>query len=382
MVEKISKLTFRYGAISDVGRFRDSNQDSAYVGPNLALVADGMGGHAGGDVASTITVSAFSTLDELAGPHGILHKRIETEEAKGLVEKTIEQVYLQIVDTVKTHQVLAGMGTTLTLLYRSVNNIVCAHLGDSRAYLLRHGKLTQITNDHTFVQHLVDTGKITEEEAKVHPQKNVVMKVLGDFDVDLEPDISVHEINSGDRWFLCSDGICGTVSEEDMLSILNSVISPSEAAQKLIDLALEGGSTDNCTAVVVDVVPTSLKPSKYPIFAGSVKETEDLLNSTTVEIPKIDKKLLSKNSKGLFRKSDPEGVFQAHQLREQLILDEAIKIIKGEHHSVEKVDDEAIGDPANSESNNLNNNSQTTRKTGQNSKDSQNNTDGTNTLDS
>lgn len=286
---KPNKLTLKYGAVSDVGNFRESNQDSGFCGSNLLLVADGMGGHAGGDVASTITVSAFSLLDNLASPRGLLgRKRIDTETAKEYIEQTVADIYKQITTTVDKHPALAGMGTTISLLYRADEVLVSAHLGDSRIYLLRHGELKQITKDHTFVQSLVDSGKITEHDAKVHPQRNVVLRVLGDFDVDLTPDFNYHTIENGDRWFLCSDGICGVLDDDDIKNILNTVIDPTEASQKLVDLSLEAGSTDNCTAVVADVVSSSFIFNRKPIFVGSVKETDDLLNSTTVEMPKID----------------------------------------------------------------------------------------------
>ncbi|MDR2508753.1 MAG: Stp1/IreP family PP2C-type Ser/Thr phosphatase [Candidatus Ancillula sp.] len=277
----LSKLAFNYGVASDVGTVRDSNQDSAFAGKNFLLVADGMGGHAGGDVASTITVTMLSPLDAAANPRGIARNRLTEKEAISLVERSVVQIYLAIIEAVKENDELAGMGTTLTAILRSENAFVCAHLGDSRAYLLHEGKLTQITRDHTFVQHLVDSGKITLEEAMTHPQKNVVMRVLGDFEVDLNPDIKSLPIERGDRYLLCSDGVCGVLDNDEIERILQNTVDVNEAAKKLVDRAMETGSTDNCTAVVADVVSEKELPNHQdvPIFAGAAHESlQDYLN--------------------------------------------------------------------------------------------------------
>ena len=182
-------IALKYAALSDVGLVRSNNQDSGYAGPHLVVVADGMGGHAGGDVASSLAVAALAPLDgESHGP----------DEALALLESSIDNARLDLVERSEQTPELAGMGTTVTALLRSGNTLAMAHLGDSRAYLLRDGVLNQVTTDHTFVQHLVDTGRITPEEAEYHPQRNVVMRVLGDFDVDLTPDMSVREARPGE----------------------------------------------------------------------------------------------------------------------------------------------------------------------------------------
>ncbi|GAA1722873.1 protein phosphatase 2C domain-containing protein [Isoptericola hypogeus] len=238
-------LTLRYAARSDVGLVRSSNQDSAYAGPHLLVVADGMGGHAGGDIASRLAIAALAPLDELQ--HG-------PDQALSDLEHTVEQARQDLVRASEADPELAGMGTTVTALLHTGTTLAMAHLGDSRAYLLRDRRLTQVTVDHTFVQHLVDTGRISPDEAEHHPQRNVVMRVLGDFDVDLTPDMSVREARAGDRWLLCSDGLSGFVSPEQITEVLVESASPDDAAELLVTIAMTAGSTDNVTVIVADVV--------------------------------------------------------------------------------------------------------------------------------
>ncbi len=238
-------VTLRFAARSDVGLVRSNNQDSAYAGPHLLVVADGMGGHAGGDVASRLAIAALAPLD--TPDHG-------PDEALEDLERTVEQARRDLVQASEADPDLAGMGTTVTALLRSGNRLAMAHLGDSRAYLLRDGVLTQVTVDHTFVQHLVDTGRISPDEAEHHPQRNVVMRVLGDFDVDLTPDMSIREARVGDRWLLCSDGLSGFVPPEQLTEVLVESDTPDAAADLLVTLAMTAGSTDNITVVVADVV--------------------------------------------------------------------------------------------------------------------------------
>ncbi|PFG41439.1 protein phosphatase [Isoptericola jiangsuensis] len=240
-------LALRYAARSDVGLVRHDNQDSAYAGPNLLVVADGMGGHAGGDIASALAVAALAPLD--TPDHG-------PEQALADLERTVEQARQDLVHASEVDPDLAGMGTTVTALLRSGNTLAMAHLGDSRAYLLRDDTLTQVTVDHTFVQHLVDTGRISPDEAETHPQRNVVMRVLGDFDVDLTPDMSIREARAGDRWLLCSDGLSGFVGGEQLADVLVESETVEEAADILMTLAMTAGSTDNITVVVAEVVDT------------------------------------------------------------------------------------------------------------------------------
>ncbi len=244
-------IALRYAARSDVGLVRSNNQDSGYAGPHLLVVADGMGGHAGGDVASSIAVAALAPLDgESHGP----------DDALAELERSIDHARQDLVERSVTDPELVGMGTTVTAILRAGNKLAMAHLGDSRAYLLRDGGLTQVTTDHTFVQHLVDTGRISADEAETHPQRNVVMRVLGDFDIDLTPDMSVREAKPGDRWLLCSDGLSGFVSPETIAQTLTDTPDVDECADRLLQLALRAGSTDNVTVVVADVVDVDALP--------------------------------------------------------------------------------------------------------------------------
>ena len=238
-------VTLRYAARSDVGLVRSNNQDSAYAGPNLLVVADGMGGHAGGDVASALTIAALVGLDR--PDHS-------SDQSMSELERSIDRARQDLVDATTADPDLAGMGTTVTAVLKSGNTLAMAHLGDSRAYLLRDGTLAQVTVDHTFVQHLVDTGRITPDEAETHPQRNVVMRVLGDFDLDLTPDLSIREAVPGDRWMLCSDGLSGFVPDDEIAEVLSSVTTPQDAVERLVSMSMRAGSTDNITVVVADVL--------------------------------------------------------------------------------------------------------------------------------
>jgi len=238
-------IALRYAARSDVGLVRSNNQDSAYAGPHLLVVADGMGGHAGGDVASSVAIAALAPLDgESHGP----------DDALDELERALEEAREEIISRSESNPELAGMGTTVTAILRAGNKLAMVHLGDSRGYLLRDGVLTQVTTDHTFVQHLVNTGKITPEEAETHPQRSVVMRVLGDFDVDIAPDLSVREARPGDRWLLCSDGLSGFVSGETIARTLYELTDVDTCAERLVQLALRAGGGDNVTVVVADVL--------------------------------------------------------------------------------------------------------------------------------
>jgi protein phosphatase len=238
-------IALRYAARSDVGLVRSNNQDSAYAGPHLLVVADGMGGHAGGDVASSVAIAALAPLDgESHGP----------DDALDELERALEEAREEIITRSEVEPELAGMGTTVTAILRAGNKLAMVHLGDSRGYLLRDGVLTQVTTDHTFVQHLVNTGKITPEEAEHHPQRSVVMRVLGDFDADIAPDLSVREARAGDRWLLCSDGLSGFVSGETIARTLHEITVVDTCADRLVQLALRAGGGDNVTVVVADVL--------------------------------------------------------------------------------------------------------------------------------
>ncbi|WP_421742587.1 PP2C family protein-serine/threonine phosphatase [Cellulomonas sp.] len=238
-------VALRYAARSDVGLVRSNNQDSAYAGPHLLMVADGMGGHAGGDVASSVAVAAFAPLDgESHGP----------DDALDELETALANARDEIIARSDADPDLGGMGTTVLAILRAGNKLAMVHLGDSRGYLMRDGVLTQVTTDHTFVQHLVDIGRITPEEAEHHPQRSVVMRVLGDFDPEVTPDLSVREARPGDRWLLCSDGLSGFVSAETIEETMATIDDVDACADRLVQLALRAGGGDNITVVLADVI--------------------------------------------------------------------------------------------------------------------------------
>ncbi|SDS37237.1 protein phosphatase [Brevibacterium sandarakinum] len=238
-------ITLRSAARSHTGLVRKNNQDSGYAGPNFLLIADGMGGHAGGDVASAITVSRLADLDR--EPSG--------EDALEILRTSILEANDRICRGVAEQPELAGMGTTVTALLRAPGNrFALAHIGDSRGYVLRDGELQTVTHDHTFVQMLVDEGRITPDEAETHPQRSVVMKVLGDVGASPDLDLTLREAHVGDRWMLCSDGLTGFADVDDIARLLTDVSDPDECCRQLIDLALAGGGADNVTVVIGDVL--------------------------------------------------------------------------------------------------------------------------------
>jgi protein phosphatase len=235
-------LIMRYAARSDVGRIRAKNDDSAYVGRHLAIVADGMGGHAGGDVASAATV-----LDMLHLDHGHYDG-----DAGTVLADEIQTANSLLSELVHINPKLAGMGTTVTALLLAEGKLHFAHIGDSRAYRLRNGEFKQISVDHTFVQRLIDEGRLRPEEAETHPHKNVLMRVLGDVDASPELDLATLDVEPGERWLLCSDGlnyVAGHVVERTVRETKDL----RECVETLVDLTLEAGAPDNVTVVMLEI---------------------------------------------------------------------------------------------------------------------------------
>ncbi|WGD37364.1 Stp1/IreP family PP2C-type Ser/Thr phosphatase [Lysinibacter sp. HNR] len=242
---------FSTAASSHVGMVRANNQDSGYSGQHMFVVADGMGGHAGGDVASALTIKKITDLDrEFDKP----------EEATESFREKLLDVNKVLSETVYEHPELAGMGTTVSGLIAVGDQLALGHIGDSRIYLLRGGELSQITEDHTFVQRLVESGRITEEEAKTHPRRSVLMRVLGDVDSSPEIDTMVFTAQPDDVWLLCSDGLSSYVSNDEMYDILVNRISLESAVDKLIEKSLVHGAPDNVTAILVEAHGTPQPP--------------------------------------------------------------------------------------------------------------------------
>jgi protein phosphatase len=250
-------LTLRYAARSDRGLIREGNEDSVYAGPRLLAVADGMGGMAAGEVASNIVVAALAPLDEDAPGSDLVDA----------LKASISTANQQLRDAVEENPALEGMGTTLTAMLFSGNKLGLVHVGDSRAYVLRDAELTQITRDDTYVQMLVDEGRITADDATTHPQRSLLTRALDGRDVD--PEFSVREARAGDRYLLCSDGLSGVVSAETMAEAL-ALPEPREVADRLIALALRGGGPDNITCIIADVVDTDLDTGDDdPVVGGA-----------------------------------------------------------------------------------------------------------------
>ncbi|GII28526.1 Stp1/IreP family PP2C-type Ser/Thr phosphatase [Planotetraspora mira] len=236
-------IALRYAARSDVGLLREGNEDSAYASGRLLAVADGMGGHAHGEVASSVAIAAMSSLDQDAFGGDLL-----TE-----IEAAVRDANHQLHAMVARDPSLKGMGTTLTAMLWNGPRFALIHVGDSRAYLLRNGELYQITHDHTLVQSLVDDGRITQEEAANHPQRSILLRAL-DGSGEVDPDLQDREAQVGDRYLLCSDGLSTVVSAETLHHTLSTVEDPEEVVRQLIDLANRGGGPDNITCVLADVV--------------------------------------------------------------------------------------------------------------------------------
>ncbi len=252
-------IALRYAARSDVGLVRSNNQDSGYAGPHLLVVADGMGGHAGGDVASSLAIGELAPLDDES--HGA--------DTLDHLSEAVLAAHDQLLHRVDEEPGLAGMGTTVTALLRSGNRFALAHIGDSRAYLLRDGELTQITKDHTFVQTLVDEGRISLTEAEQHPQRSVLMRVLSDMIDNAAPDLSMREARIGDRYLLCSDGLSGVVSMDTLRDTLAELDPPVRTCEKLVELALRGGAPDNVTCIVADVIDDAASGDSAPMVVGA-----------------------------------------------------------------------------------------------------------------
>ena len=254
-------LVLRYAARSDRGLVRANNEDSVYAGARLLALADGMGGHAAGEVASQLVIAALAHLDD-DEPGGDL---------LGKLGAAVREGNSAIAAHVEADPELEGMGTTLTAILFAGNRLGLLHIGDSRGYLLRDGELNQITKDDTFVQTLVDEGRITAEEAHSHPQRSLIMRALTGHEV--EPTLIMREARAGDRYLLCSDGLSDPVSHDTILEAMQ-IPDVAESADRLIELALRGGGPDNVTVVVADVVDYDYGQTQ-PILAGAVSGEDD-----------------------------------------------------------------------------------------------------------
>ncbi|MET9382009.1 Stp1/IreP family PP2C-type Ser/Thr phosphatase [Streptomyces sp. NPDC002928] len=270
-------LSLRFAAGSHKGMIREGNEDSGYAGPRLLAIADGMGGAAAGEVASSEAISTIVALDE----------DIPGSDVLTSLGTAVQRANDQLRAMVEEDPQLEGMGTTLTALLWTGQRLGLVHVGDSRAYLLRDGVLTQITQDHTWVQRLVDEGRITEEEATTHPQRSLLMRALGSGE-HVEPDLSIREVRAGDRYLICSDGLSGVVSHQTLEDTLASYQGPQETVQELIQLALRGGGPDNITVIIADVLDLDTgdtlagQLSDTPVVVGAVAENQHQLHDNGI----------------------------------------------------------------------------------------------------
>src|SRR5262245_53190539 len=254
-------LALRYAVQSDVGLLREGNEDSAYAGPHLLAIADGMGGHAAGEVASAVAIATLAPLD--ADTTGV-------DMLQALAD-AISDANAELRQIAEADPATEGMGTTLTAMLWSDDQVALCHIGDSRAYLLRDGVFHQITHDHTLVQSLVDEGRLTPEAAASHPQRSLVMRALQS-SVPAEPDLAMLKAQAGDRFLLCSDGLSDVVSDETVQKTLTELTDLNEAVSQLIDLAIRSGGPDNITCVLADVIDaeSDLAPSSDVIVLGAL----------------------------------------------------------------------------------------------------------------
>ena len=244
-------------AVSDVGRVRKDNQDSGYAGPWLLSVCDGVGGAVGGDIASSTVLDRIRLIDRQ--PVGDLLAK---------VFDALKDGHRAVADLIAVRPALTGTSTTAVVALFDGHQLAFGHVGDSRAYLMRAGLITQLTHDHTFVQTLIDEGRITEEEAQFHPHRNLILRAV-DGVHELEPDLFLVDLALGDRIMLCSDGVSGSLDSGRLADIL-SAGSPDFAATELVRLSMDAGSTDNVTSIVADVLPVDASAElPEPIVVGA-----------------------------------------------------------------------------------------------------------------
>ena len=275
-------MRLNYSALSDVGRVRRDNQDSGYAGPWLLTVCDGVGGAARGDIASSTAIAQLIRLDSKPG-----------DDVLGAIAGAIHRAHDRIAELVDEDASLNGTSTTVTLAVFTGDKLALGHLGDSRAYLYRDGTISQLTTDHTFVQTLIDEGRITEEESRVHPHRNLILKAL-DAVHDTEPDLFEVELAVGDRILVCSDGASGVLDNDRLADILRTG-TPDFAAVELVRASLEAGSSDNVTCVVAEVVDD----------AADLTDLQPLLVGAAAELPR---------RKGAFTPAGRSGsIFRGHR---------------------------------------------------------------------
>jgi len=260
-------LKFKSVGRSDLGLTRENNEDSGFIGYNFLLVADGMGGHAAGELASSTAVSVIANFDknfEKILPHDIINTI--SNKIKNSIQKDVSR---------------NGMGTTLSTVYLKDNKLNLIHVGDSRIYLIKDKKLNLISKDQTYIQNLIDNKEITEQEAKSHPQRSLLLQAI-DGSGDLVPEVKSLEVSTGDKVLLCSDGLTNVVSDTEILNIINSFDTVG-AVSALIEKALEHGGPDNITVIVAEI--TDKKIEEKTIVLGAAAEPRNRVLLPDLDFP-------------------------------------------------------------------------------------------------
>ncbi len=259
-------MKLKWGASTDTGMVRQQNEDSFAAEENLFVVADGMGGHNAGEVASALAVTTVMS----GGRMGIN----SMEEVRDLVQRANTAIYTASLDDSSQR----GMGTTITALSIVAGvepRVLVANVGDSRTYLLRNGALSRLSVDHSYVQELVNEGIITPEEARVHPRRNIVTRALG-IDRTVAVDVFSHTVRTGDRVVLCSDGLVDEVADAEILKVLGQHTDPQETAEALVMVANANGGRDNTTVIVVDILDDISEPVVLPEVKDNTQPMEVL----------------------------------------------------------------------------------------------------------
>ena len=239
------KLGFKSTAISDVGLHRDGNEDSALISPVLVAVADGMGGHAAGEIASKIAIESLVGLSKV-----LSDEEMDPDSKEDLLLGVIEEIDAELSTRSKSHPEYAGMGTTLTALFLNGSDAELLHVGDSRCYLIKKDKLEQLSHDHTVMQELLDQGRLSPDEVANHPQRSLLTQVLMGTD-SISPMLLVKEVKVGDKFLLCSDGLSSVLSESEINKVLKG---GGDLVVNLIDAVKAAGAPDNVTIILSEVV--------------------------------------------------------------------------------------------------------------------------------
>lgn len=291
-------LRFHFAARSDVGAVRELNEDSGLASERLLVVADGLGGHAAGELASSTAISVISAL-QLEG--------LTPNQATKKLSSTTKELSRKLLEQAGNYAERSGLGTTLSLVYLTQKpEIIVFHIGDSRVYRKRGGDFEQITKDHTYVQDLIDLGEITQEQAQTHPQRSLLTQAI-DGITPANGDFSVMTVAPGDKFLVCTDGLTAVLSAPTLQQVLDE-LEPAAAASKLVDLALDRGAPDNVTVIVAEVLHENSDKPSDPIVVGAAAIKDNRDNLSSLKFPRDQVPVLnSSDANDEWRGSGPEG---------------------------------------------------------------------------